>query len=109
PRKGHHPHRKSAASLRARGRRCAQLGRGEKRVTIIDRPAVLPDIFMRWFASRGWTPRTHQLELLAKARAGRSALLIAPTGGGQARAVVLWLGRRRAAATAVWWCVSPAS
>jgi ATP-dependent helicase Lhr and Lhr-like helicase len=52
-------------------------------VTIIDRPVVLPDIFMRWFASRGWTPRMHQLELLAKARAGRSALLIAPTGGGK--------------------------
>jgi Lhr-like helicase len=52
-------------------------------LTIIDRPAVLPDIFMRWFASRRWTPRPHQLELLAKARAGRSALLIAPTGGGK--------------------------
>ena len=52
-------------------------------MTIIDRPAVLPDIFMRWFASRGWNPRTHQLELLAKARAGRSTLLIAPTGGGK--------------------------
>jgi ATP-dependent Lhr-like helicase len=52
-------------------------------VTIIDRPAVLPEIFTRWFASRGWTPRPHQLELLAKAHAGRSALLIAPTGGGK--------------------------
>jgi ATP-dependent Lhr-like helicase len=28
-------------------------------------------------------PRAHQLELLAKARAGRSVLLIAPTGGGK--------------------------
>ncbi|HEY4736090.1 MAG TPA: ligase-associated DNA damage response DEXH box helicase, partial [Xanthobacteraceae bacterium] len=36
-----------------------------------------------WFASRGWTPRAHQLELLAKVHAGRSALLIAPTGGGK--------------------------
>src|SRR5689334_24249410 len=52
-------------------------------VTIIDRPAVLPDVFRRWFESRGWTPRAHQLELLAKARAGRSVLLIAPTGGGK--------------------------
>src|ERR1700749_3819707 len=43
----------------------------------------LPDLFARWFASRGWQPRAHQLELLAKARAGRSALLIAPTGGGK--------------------------
>jgi ATP-dependent helicase Lhr and Lhr-like helicase len=38
---------------------------------------------MGWFASRGWAPREHQLELLAKARAGRSALLIAPTGAGK--------------------------
>jgi ATP-dependent Lhr-like helicase len=46
-------------------------------------PPQLPDIFTRWFASRGWAPRAHQLELLAKARAGRSVLLIAPTGGGK--------------------------
>jgi ATP-dependent Lhr-like helicase len=46
-------------------------------------PALLPDVFARWFASRGWQPRTHQLDLLAKARAGRSTLLIAPTGGGK--------------------------
>src|SRR6516164_11830404 len=32
----------------------------------------LPEIFARWFASRGWTPRAHQVELLAKAQAGRS-------------------------------------
>ena len=43
----------------------------------------LPDIFARWFAARGWQPRAHQLELLAKAKAGRSTLLIAPTGGGK--------------------------
>src|SRR4249919_189563 len=43
----------------------------------------LPDVFARWFASRGWQPRAHQLDLLAKARAGRSTLLIAPTGGGK--------------------------
>ncbi len=43
----------------------------------------LPDVFARWFAQRGWTPRAHQLALLAKARAGRSALLIAPTGAGK--------------------------
>ncbi len=39
--------------------------------------------FARWFAQRGWAPRAHQLELLAKAHAGRSVLLIAPTGGGK--------------------------
>jgi ATP-dependent helicase Lhr and Lhr-like helicase len=53
-------------------------------VNLLDRrPPLLPEIFTRWFAGRGWTPRAHQLELLAKARAGRSALLIAPTGGGK--------------------------
>jgi ATP-dependent Lhr-like helicase len=45
--------------------------------------ALLPDLFERWFASRGWTPRAHQLELLSRAGAGRSVLLIAPTGGGK--------------------------
>lgn len=44
---------------------------------------ALPAPFARWFASRGWSPRRHQLELLAKARAGRSVLLIAPTGAGK--------------------------
>ena len=55
-------------------------------MTVLDHAAAappLPDIFARWFASRGWTPRAHQLELLAKARAGRSVLLIAPTGAGK--------------------------
>ena len=45
--------------------------------------ALLPDRFLQWFASRGWSPREHQLELLAKARDDRSALLIAPTGAGK--------------------------
>jgi len=56
------------------------------RVTLfepIDAVASLPEPFERWFASRGWAPRAHQLELLAKARAGRSVLLIAPTGAGK--------------------------
>jgi len=55
-------------------------------VTLLERTDAappLPETFSRWFASRGWTPRAHQLELLAKARAGRSALLIAPTGAGK--------------------------
>ena len=43
----------------------------------------LPDLFARWFESRGWTPRRHQLELAKLAAEGRSALLIAPTGGGK--------------------------
>jgi ATP-dependent helicase Lhr and Lhr-like helicase len=46
-------------------------------------PSLLPETFARWFASRAWLPRAHQLELLAKARARRSVLLIAPTGAGK--------------------------
>jgi ATP-dependent helicase Lhr and Lhr-like helicase len=45
--------------------------------------ALLPETFLRWFAGRGWSPREHQLALLAKARDDRSALLIAPTGAGK--------------------------
>ena len=45
--------------------------------------ALLPDRFQKWFAARGWSPREHQLALLAKARDDRSALLIAPTGAGK--------------------------
>jgi len=48
-----------------------------------DTAELLPETFTRWFASRGWTPRAHQLELLRRARAGKSVLLIAPTGGGK--------------------------
>ncbi len=44
---------------------------------------LLPDRFARWFAARGWAPRVHQLALLEKAFAGRSTLLIAPTGAGK--------------------------
>ena len=46
-------------------------------------PPALPDRFLAWFARRGWTPRAHQLDLLAKAQAGRSVLLVAPTGAGK--------------------------
>ncbi len=44
---------------------------------------MLPDLFANWFAQRGWTPHAHQLALIEAARAGRSALLVAPTGGGK--------------------------
>jgi len=44
---------------------------------------LLPEPFRRWFATRGWSPRPHQLDLLASARAGKSVLLIAPTGAGK--------------------------
>src|SRR5260370_12752849 len=43
----------------------------------------LPDLFSRWFESRGWTPRPHQLALIELAQQGKSALLIAPTGAGK--------------------------
>jgi ATP-dependent Lhr-like helicase len=46
-------------------------------------PTSLPSPFAEWFARRGWQPHAHQLELLELDRAGRSALLIAPTGGGK--------------------------
>jgi len=45
--------------------------------------AALPPAFTAWFAGRGWHVRRHQLDLLASARAGRSALLVAPTGAGK--------------------------
>ncbi len=44
---------------------------------------TLPPRFAAWFEGRGWTPRAHQLAMIEKARAGRHALLIAPTGGGK--------------------------
>ena len=45
--------------------------------------AALPPRFASWFDQRGWRPRRHQVEMLEKARQGRHALLIAPTGGGK--------------------------
>lgn len=44
---------------------------------------TLPEPFAGWFAARGWSPRPHQLALLERAQAGRSSLLIAPTGAGK--------------------------
>lgn len=44
---------------------------------------MLPEPFVRWFAERGWSPRAHQLDLLASAQQGNSVLLIAPTGAGK--------------------------
>lgn len=44
---------------------------------------TLPPLFADWFASRGWSPRRHQLEMIAAAEAGSHALLVAPTGGGK--------------------------
>jgi len=44
-----------------------------------DLPAALAD----WFAARDWAPHPHQIAMLDAAAAGRSALLVAPTGGGK--------------------------
>src|SRR5277367_5178159 len=44
---------------------------------------LLPARFAAWFSAQGWQPHPHQLRMLAAARAGRTALLIAPTGGGK--------------------------
>lgn len=46
-------------------------------------PSPLPPAFSNWFAGRGWQARPHQLALLEEARAGRSTLLVAPTGAGK--------------------------
>src|SRR5207253_6624625 len=43
----------------------------------------LPAVIAGWFAGKGWAVRRHQQEMLAAARAGRSALLVAPTGAGK--------------------------
>src|ERR671916_1917352 len=48
--------------------------------------AQLPPVIADWFAGKGWSPRRHQLEMLAAARAGRNALLVAPTGAGKTMA-----------------------
>ncbi|MGQ0533755.1 MAG: DEAD/DEAH box helicase, partial [Caulobacteraceae bacterium] len=47
------------------------------------RAPLLPSPFAEWFAARAWSPRSHQLELVSRAQAGLSTLLIAPTGAGK--------------------------
>ena len=44
---------------------------------------ALPANFAAWFEGRRWSPRRHQLAMVEKAREGKDALLIAPTGGGK--------------------------
>ena len=46
-------------------------------------PNDLPTLLADWFSTRNWVPHSHQLEMMDAAAAGRSALLIAPTGGGK--------------------------
>ncbi len=58
-----------------------------RRRTAENRPKTsavrLPELFAAWFASRGWRPRVHQLDLLETVERGADVLLIAPTGGGK--------------------------
>ncbi|WP_144759137.1 ligase-associated DNA damage response DEXH box helicase [Methylobacterium dankookense] len=77
--------------LRALSRRAHRAGAGTDRPLPDgarlsgNRPGddLLPPAFAAWFAGRGWAPRAHQLDLLRIAGAGRSALLVAPTGAGK--------------------------
>jgi ATP-dependent Lhr-like helicase len=55
----------------------------QSRVEPQDGAAYLPEPFLNWFGRRGWSPRAHQIDLLARAQAGRSVLLVAPTGAGK--------------------------
>jgi ATP-dependent Lhr-like helicase len=56
-------------------------------MTFLEQPRrALPAPLAAWFAGRGWSPRPHQLAVLAQARAGHSVLLVAPTGGGKTMA-----------------------
>jgi ATP-dependent Lhr-like helicase len=45
--------------------------------------SALPAPLAGWFAAKCWAPRRHQLDMLAAARSGRDALLVAPTGSGK--------------------------
>lgn len=51
-------------------------------MTSLPSPAIPPEI-AAWFATRGWRVRRHQWDMLAKADAGRHALLVADTGAGK--------------------------
>ncbi len=44
---------------------------------------LLPPEIQAWFDARGWRVRRHQLDMLAKSRSGRHALLVADTGAGK--------------------------
>ena len=46
-------------------------------------PVPLPPAIATWFTQRGWSPRRHQLEMVAAAQRGQHALLVAPTGAGK--------------------------
>ncbi|MCZ8545752.1 ligase-associated DNA damage response DEXH box helicase [Mesorhizobium qingshengii] len=55
----------------------------EPRLAEQNATVTLPEPFIKWFGEKGWSPRAHQIELLARAQGGQSVLLIAPTGAGK--------------------------
>lgn len=52
-------------------------------VTAPDLATFIPPEISDWFTGRSWRVRRHQLEMLAMAREGRDALLVADTGAGK--------------------------
>ena len=44
---------------------------------------VLPPAFQHWFDQRGWQVHSHQTDMIRTAAAGKSSLLVAPTGTGK--------------------------
>ncbi|MGI9525336.1 MAG: ligase-associated DNA damage response DEXH box helicase [Hyphomicrobiaceae bacterium] len=70
------------------GERLRQTGRTSRDPAVLPatragQRSLLPESILTWFAERGWSPRPHQLRLVAQAGASRSTLLIAPTGSGK--------------------------
>ncbi|WP_375455903.1 ligase-associated DNA damage response DEXH box helicase [uncultured Methylobacterium sp.] len=79
-----HPLSQRDVGARARTHRPLPDGaRLSKRAAAPQDPGPLPPALAAWFSARGWAPRQHQLDLLRIAGAGRSALLVAPTGAGK--------------------------
>ncbi len=50
----------------------------------------MPKAVARWFTTRDWKPRRHQLDTFAAMTRGLSCLVIAPTGGGKTMAGFLF-------------------
>jgi hypothetical protein len=58
-------------------------GRSDQKNSVQPHHAALPRPVLDWFTTRGWTADANQLELPAADSHGRSALHVAPTGGGK--------------------------
>jgi len=55
----------------------------QKQSSLFSHAWGLPTPVQNWFEDKDWVPRTHQLDMLEADKAGKSALLIAPTGAGK--------------------------